>query len=335
MSADRPDGIDIGILLPSAVPARDTLEIAKLADQAGISEVWIPEDFGCHGGIALAGAVLASTDLRVGIGISAIGVRHVGLLAQEVASLRGMFGDRFTPGFGLGVKPHLAPLGIFPKAQLDSMRSHVEVLRGLLAGEVVTGDTGTSVVKSMQLKHPCAQPVPIHLAALGPKMLALSGEVADGTVGSICSGAEWVRWARQRIDEGNVAVRPHRVTIYSLASMDDDSSKAIEAITEPLARTLGVLLDAGLGSLIQRSGVEDLESLNRARRDPAQMNRLVADELSAIFSITGDREAVVRRIREYRESGADCLVLSGGTFEGTASLISHCARWFPNGTIQP
>jgi alkanesulfonate monooxygenase SsuD/methylene tetrahydromethanopterin reductase-like flavin-dependent oxidoreductase (luciferase family) len=71
----------------------------------------------------------------------------------------------------------------------------------------------------VELEHPPANPPPIYTGVRGPKSLKLSGEVADGTILVERSGPTYVRWARERIDEGRQAAGrtdEHRVTVYAL-----------------------------------------------------------------------------------------------------------------------
>ena len=69
------------------------------------------------------------------------------------------------------------------------------------------------------------------MGVVGPKMMALSGEIADGNVLSVLSSPEYVRWARRRIAEGrddDVAGRKdgHRITTFAFVSVGEDGAAA-------------------------------------------------------------------------------------------------------------
>ena len=79
--------------------------------------------------------------------------------------------------------------------------------------------------------HPPAAHVPVRTGVAGPKMLQLSGEIADGTLLSVLASADYVRWARERIDEGRArreqpTVRPHRITTFALCAVDEEAAVA-------------------------------------------------------------------------------------------------------------
>ncbi|MET0773833.1 MAG: LLM class flavin-dependent oxidoreductase, partial [Candidatus Limnocylindrales bacterium] len=83
MSALQPGRI--GVMLPRDLPATQVLEFARRAERLGFDEVWVVEDLGFRGGIAQAGAVLASTErIIVGIGILPAGARNAAFAAMEL-----------------------------------------------------------------------------------------------------------------------------------------------------------------------------------------------------------------------------------------------------------
>ena len=82
------------------------------------------------------------------------------------------------------------------------MRETIHVVRRLLAGEAVTFDGQAVRIEGRRLAFPPRPPVPIHLGALGPRMLELSGEIADGLLGWFCSRPFLARVVRPRLDAG-------------------------------------------------------------------------------------------------------------------------------------
>ena len=231
-----------GIMLPRDLDAARVLDFARLVDDLGFDEIWVVEDLAFRGGIAQAAAVLASTPrIRVGIGILPAAVRNVAFEAMELATLAQLFPGRLDIGIGHGMPGFLRAVGAWPERPLQFLEAHVRALRALLTGESVTAD-GRVVLHDVAL-DPSARPdvVPdILLGVRGPRSLAVSGRIADGTVLAEPATPEYVRAARDQI----AGTRPHRIVAYNVAAVADRDAEAV-ADREARAR---VDRRAGLGA---------------------------------------------------------------------------------------
>jgi alkanesulfonate monooxygenase SsuD/methylene tetrahydromethanopterin reductase-like flavin-dependent oxidoreductase (luciferase family) len=105
------------------------------------------------------------------------------------------------------------------------MRDYITTMRALLAGETVSVESDSVTLRDVRLGIEPPQRTPVHLGALGPEMVRLAGEVADGVSLNWCS-AEQVAWSRERVKEG--AARSGRdpsevkVVEYIRICVDDD-----------------------------------------------------------------------------------------------------------------
>jgi alkanesulfonate monooxygenase SsuD/methylene tetrahydromethanopterin reductase-like flavin-dependent oxidoreductase (luciferase family) len=163
---------------PEALPA-----VAQVADEAGLAELWITEDCFMNSGIAAASAALACTErLTVGLGILPVPLRNVALCAMEIATMRRLFGERALIGIGHGVQEWMAQAGARPVSPLTLMREYATALRALLCGETVTAKGQYVNLDAVALDWPPSPPPKLMLGATGPKSLALSGELGDGTI---------------------------------------------------------------------------------------------------------------------------------------------------------
>ncbi|MET9771055.1 LLM class flavin-dependent oxidoreductase [Streptomyces sp. NPDC006415] len=218
----------VGVLLPRDLPADRILPYARRAEESGFGAVWVVEDLGFRGGIAQAAAVLASTDrARVGIGLLPAGARNVAFAALEIASLAQLFPGRVDVAVGHGMPHWMRSVGQWPRSPLTFLREYVDALRALLRGELTQRRGQYVHLDGVQL-DPSALPdvVPDILAGVrGPKSLALSGEVADGTVLAEPVAPEYARAALGHIS----AARPHRLVAYNIASVDADPLAALAA----------------------------------------------------------------------------------------------------------
>lgn len=306
MSLDRA----IGLVLGSAVAPSDLASAAHVAEREGFDEIWLAEDFFFTGGISGASLVLSSTQrTTVGLGVVSAMVRHPALLAMELSTLSAAYPGRLIAGIGLGVPGWIRQMGLHPLSPLAAMRETVSSVRRLLRGETLDGQGDVFDFHDVRLTYPeTGISTPIHMGVTGPKMLTLSGEIADGTVLSVAAGHDYVRWARERIDEGRRAgkrSRPHRITVFAIYSVADDPLEARRAVRGPLAfyKSLGTnaLTDVygmsdRLRDLIDRGGYQAVRE--------GMPDRWIDD-----LTIAGSPEEVAAKIGSFYEIGADSVAL--------------------------
>lgn len=225
----------VGVMLPRDLDHAQVLDYARRADDAGFDELWVVEDLGFRGGVAQAAAVLATTTrIRVGIGIAPAAVRNVAFAAMEVATLAQLFPGRLDVGVGHGMPDWMRQVGAWPARPLTLLEEYVGTLRALLRGERVTSPDGSPLALVDVALDPSAVPatVPDLLAGVrGPRSLAASGRVADGTVLAEPVTPEYARAALAQIAPAG----PHRVAAYNVAAVDDDGAAALEAARPALA----------------------------------------------------------------------------------------------------
>lgn len=156
---------------------------AQAAEAAGVPELWLWEDCFRESAYASVAAALAWTEkLRIGLGITPFPLRNVAVNAMEIATIERMFPGRFYPGVGHGVLPWMAQAGVRAASPLTLMREYLPALRALLAGDEVTVSGRYVTLDRVRLDWPPDAAPPVYSAGEGPKTLALTGEVADGTI---------------------------------------------------------------------------------------------------------------------------------------------------------
>lgn len=272
MSAAVNPGPTLGVVfMPSLAPER-LRSIAQEADRVGLPELWLWEDCFKEGGLTTAAAALAwTTRLRVGIGLLPVPLRNVAATAMEVATLERLFPGRLLTGIGHGVQEWMEQVGARPASPLTLLREYTEALRALLAGQTVTTAGGYVHLSDVGLSWPAADPSPLLIGAIGPRTLALSGELADGTIMTGGTTPDEVRAARQIVDAAAAAAGRgrHRIVVFVIAATGPDAEVRLAA---------------------------DLEDWD------------VTGE-PALAGFAGDAAAVAAGVRRHVEAGADTVVL--------------------------
>lgn len=218
----------IGVMLPRDLRADSVREFVRTAEQLGFDEVWVVEDLGFRGGVAQGAAVLGWTErIRVGLGILPAAVRNPAFAAMEVATLASLFPGRVDVGIGHGLPGWMREAGCWPARPLAFLEEHVTTVRAIVAGEEAAGTQLDPAVV------PDAVP-PLYLGVRGPKSLALSGRIADGTILAEPASPEYVRTSLALID----APGPHRVVTYNVGAVADDAGEAL-ALARPALEWIG------------------------------------------------------------------------------------------------
>ena len=213
----------IGYVIRPEHPPEDLPEFARRVEAAGFDELWLWEDCFWAGGIATVGAALAATStVRVGLGITPAPMRNPATLAMEIARSSACTRARVLPGIGHGVADWMARSARSARRQLALIEEAIAAVRALLAGEELSVQGRYVKLDRVRLEQPPASRRRCRPACGGPKSLAISGRVADGTILAEPAPVEYVRWAREHI----AATRPHRLTVYSLYAMDADGAAA-------------------------------------------------------------------------------------------------------------
>jgi alkanesulfonate monooxygenase SsuD/methylene tetrahydromethanopterin reductase-like flavin-dependent oxidoreductase (luciferase family) len=216
------------------VPPERLREVARVAEESGLDELWLWEDCFWGGAMSTASALLAWTDrLPVGIGVLPVPLRNVALAAMEAAALQRLFPGRVTVGVGHGVQYWMGQVGARAGSPLTLLGEYLSALRGLLAGQRLTVDGRYVKLDDVALDWPPLAPAPVFAAAAGPRTLALSGQLADGTILDSSGTVDRVRDARRIIDEAGAAAGrtgPHPIVLYLLTVTGPDAARRLEAM---------------------------------------------------------------------------------------------------------
>jgi alkanesulfonate monooxygenase SsuD/methylene tetrahydromethanopterin reductase-like flavin-dependent oxidoreductase (luciferase family) len=256
-------------------------ELSRVAARLGYASIWTNSMNGRESTqmctqFWMASAEVVDGGLETGISVVPATFWTVPSLASAAATTAEITGGRFTLGIGSGDIHDLSQrrlLGLQAARPLALARDYLVTLRALLSGEEVTYDGPT--VRLHRLKLEVSMPrTPVILGALGPRMLQLAGEAADG-VGLNWCAPEQIAWCRARIAEGAAKAGrdPSNVKVieYIRVSVDEDEDAARRAYMRALFRYAiarpGVPKHLGYRGHFGRMGFDDALSELEERRD--------------------------------------------------------------------
>jgi len=271
-------------------------EAGREAARLGFESVWTPA-LGVPDAFHVCAAWAQDTPLVTGISVvPAARMWNPLALAWQGATVGEISRGRFVLGIGTGGygSDFWASVGL-PDRPIAVMRDYVTILRGLLAGETVTHDGPALRVRGASLGAPDLPRVPVYLGALGPQMLRLAGEQADGALLNWATPAR-IAQSRSLVAEG--AARAGRdpgevpLTMYIRVCVDDDVAAARRALGAQvlmyaMARP-GAPLTAGYRGLFAEMGFGEVLSSLEARQQAGEpMRALVEAAPDELFSSVG------------------------------------------------
>ena len=160
----------------------DVVGIAQRAEAAGLDNVWMANIFGFDAVSALA--IIGRETSRIGLGTAVTPTypRHPTALAQQALTTAAASSSRFTLGIGLSHQIVIEDMLGFSYAKpANHMREYLSVLMPLVRGETVNFQGDEYRVAGVTMDVPGVAELPVVVAALGPVMLRLAAELADGT----------------------------------------------------------------------------------------------------------------------------------------------------------
>ncbi len=225
----EPSNVSVGVVFrPQFAPER-LADAAKAADAAGLDELWLWEDCFLAGGISAAAIALANSQrLKVGLGVLPVPMRNVAVLAMEIATLARAYPGRIRIGVGHGVQDWMAQIGEKVASPMTLLREYVTALSALLRGERVTFDGRYVQLSDVRLDWPPDSKIEVLIGAEKPRTLALSGELASGTVITGGTTPDGLRDARQHILAGiakRSAPTPHSTVVYIVCATGPDAAR--------------------------------------------------------------------------------------------------------------
>jgi 5,10-methylenetetrahydromethanopterin reductase len=304
MNAAEPH-LRTGVWFQGGLSVAAASELAGQAEDAGVDSVWVAEGPVARDAFVTLSAIAMRTQrVELGTGVVNPYTRHPAQLAASFATLDELSDGRAVCGVGIGARDFLIPLGADVTKPLRTAREMLEIIRRLLARELVQVKGGKFTVEQVRLGfRPTRQGVPIVLAATGPKMCALAGEAADG-IYLMYGTQRYVETALEAALSQRATEQPFRVASPILMAVDEDVERARSA----LKPGIGLMLTEPNGEgLLEANGL-DPALAQRIRDGLAEggvkaLQTAVDNSIVDAMTITGNRQHCVARLEEAVEWG--------------------------------
>lgn len=267
----------------------DFVDQARQAAAAGVQQVWVAQQFD-HDAITLAGLIGAAVPgLGVGTFVVPINPRHPLVVASQAQTAQAASHGNFSLGLGLGA--HATERQAFGTAwpnTIERLREHLQVLRSITDTGAVDfhGDEFTAAPE-WPVALPGGTPLPVYVAAMGPKALRVTGELADGTLPYLAGPRTIAEFIEPTIAKAAADVGRPRPRI--LAAVPVLLTNDVETGRAAAVDALGFYATIpSYQKVIAREGVDSVA------------------ELAAV----GDPDKVRAQLQRYLDAGATDVVLS-------------------------
>jgi 5,10-methylenetetrahydromethanopterin reductase len=331
-----------------------TIDLARIADEAGIESIWLLEDPDGWDAFGVLGAMARATErVRLGTGVTNPYYRHPALLAASVSTLDHLSDGRAFLGLGRGQEEwYREALGIRVGKPTRALRETFGLLRqwwspGMRAS---SGEDATefSVDGWERVIRPLQDRVPIYLAAVGPLALKIAGEHADGVIFNDLSSTRFMERAVADVRKAAVEAGrdPAALSFYARTAIaiTDDPEPLYERRKSTVAAIHAL---PGMERLMESEGfdtariIADVRAAMRTREilgegggfgdlrrggDLEAAKRAIPTALMAELVVAGPVPEVRKRLRELEKAGITHVFLAGQgtsvTAESLGSLLS-------------
>jgi F420-dependent oxidoreductase-like protein len=318
---------------------RQFIEQAQHAERLGFHSVWSGEAYGPDVIVPLAAIAAVTENIHLGAGIMQMPARTPAMTAMTAATLDGISGGRFLLGLGVSGpqvvegwhgRPYTAPL--------KTTREYVAAVRSLLArerfefhGDVLdvpyTGEGATGLGKPLKLGLHPREDIPIYLAAIGPKNVALAAEIADGFLPIFWSPTNW----KPAFGDALAGADLERFDICASVqvAMGDDLAACRDRVRPFLALYVGGMGARGrnfYNDLVGRMGYEDVAKEVQdlyLGGDKMAAAMALSDELIDDVALIGPPDRIRDRLEAWKESPITTLNLVAAN-TAAMDLVADC-----------
>jgi len=300
------------IRLNNDLPVAEYVRLAQTAEQAGFDQFWVSNDLFLRSAPVILSAIgTATRQIQIGSCILNPYTITPAEIAMLAATIDELTGNRFNLGIAAGAADFLAWVGLAHGRPLAAMQETITAIRALLAGErAPLQGQFLQWQEQAYLRFDAPRVTPIYLGAMGPGMLRLAGELADGVLPLLFPPEHYFGVAPYL--ETGMQARDNRLPPLDFAaciwvSLAHDEAAARRVLAEKIAYygpALGPLILERLGLTL-----EDFAPIKQAVTQENDMDKACAmvDERMLKIGVVGRPKALIKRLEPLVEAGAQHL----------------------------
>jgi 5,10-methylenetetrahydromethanopterin reductase len=312
----------LGLLVPlfRDLSIDEVVALARVAEASNFSTCWYADErFERDPYAILASVACSTTAIKLGPAVTDPFSRHPALTASAIASLDEASGGRGRLGFGAGIAG-LDKLHIEVRKPGTAVREAVHVIRKLLAGELTTLEGDSFRIRDGELRFAARPDIEIAVAAEGPRMTEVAGEVADSLIVAHTASAQGIRLRKAAAGQAHRALEePLRVIARLDVTVHPDSGLARDHARVRVGRVLwshyprmkpladlGIALPPELELRLREAGqfvrTHDLTAFTR-------FADAIPDEILDLIAVAGTPADVTAHFRRLFQAGVDELMV--------------------------
>lgn len=313
---------EFGVGLFPTEPLQKMIHLARVSEEVGFSHIWVGDShlIWREAYVNMTAMLLNTSKVKFGTGVTNPLTRHPSVLASAYATLEEYAPGRMIVGIGLG-DSSVETMGMKPST-LANFEKSLQQMRELFVGKDAELPTG-----KIHLLHPCKRELPIYVAASGPRMLELSGRIADGIIVLVGVADDYIAHAREKIAAGATAAGRQLTDIKLVLWVPcavSESASAKDAVKAHVARVVAHPLPYVLDPNEQKVLEEIRKTYDYYHHMDQQANHaeVIPDWLVDKFAIAGTVDQCRAQIERIKKSGIQQIAIipysaPGGSREET------------------
>jgi len=313
---------EFGVGLFPTEPLEKMIQLAKVSEEVGFSHIWVGDShlIWREAYINMTAMMLNTTKVKLGTGVTNPLTRHPSVSASGYATLEEYSPGRMIVGIGLG-DSSVETMGMKPST-LANFEKSLEQMRQILDGKEAQLPTG-----KIHLLHPTKTRVPIYIAASGPKMLELSGRIADGIIVLVGVADDYIAHAKEKIAAGAKAAGRKLADLNLVLWVPcavSETANAKDAVKAHVARVVAHPLPYVLDPNEQKVLQEIRKTYDYYHHMDQQANHadVIPDWLVEKFAIAGTVAQCKTQIERIKKTGVQQIAIipyspPGGSREET------------------
>lgn len=307
-----------GVALIPRFPVDTLSELAREAELLGFDDIWLPDHYFARDTYSALTLIADRTDrVRLGPGVASPYLRHPALLASVTATLGEISDGRAVLGIGPGGFEFPTHLQMSIPKPLSATREAIELIRELWGGGRASYEGEAFSLESAAIDFYDTFDAPIYMAARGPRMLGLSGRIADGVITHGISQAhvEHVLGLVREGEQESPDAAPTSIAFWLDSVIDDDLDRARDQL-----RKACIVMAGGTysDSLIEVYGL-DRDAVYHLREavvsgDWDEAESRVTDDMVDAFCLAGSAERCRAGVDRLVAAGVDEIIVATTPF---------------------